>query len=121
MRLPGRYATVRWQIWQRVTGSWVTVTGKRREGDLFICLYDARLAGVILHGTHATFYRREERVARKAHLPIRRSADLAVGASDHAAGGRTAVLAPGRTAAMVRCCRWGGHLRIKQMGAGRAR
>ena len=52
MRLPGRYATVRWQIWQRVTGSWVTVTGKRREGDLLICLYDARPAGVILHGAH---------------------------------------------------------------------
>jgi hypothetical protein len=27
-----------------VTGSWVTVTGKRREGDLLICLYDARTA-----------------------------------------------------------------------------
>jgi hypothetical protein len=39
---------VRWQIWQRVTGSWVTVTGKRREGDLLICLYDASPAGVIL-------------------------------------------------------------------------
>jgi hypothetical protein len=39
---------VRWQIWQRVTGSWVTVTGKRREDDLLICLYDARPAGVIL-------------------------------------------------------------------------
>jgi hypothetical protein len=25
---PGRKATVRWQITQRVTGSWVTVTGK---------------------------------------------------------------------------------------------
>jgi hypothetical protein len=37
----GRYATVRWQIWQRVTGSWVTITGKRREGDLLICIYDA--------------------------------------------------------------------------------
>ena len=24
------------QIWQRVTGSWLTVTGKRREGDLLI-------------------------------------------------------------------------------------
>jgi hypothetical protein len=48
LRLPGRYATVRWQIWQRVTGSWVTVTGKRREGDLLICLYDASPAGVIL-------------------------------------------------------------------------
>jgi hypothetical protein len=29
-------------------GSWVTVTGKRREGDLLICLYDASPAGVIL-------------------------------------------------------------------------
>jgi hypothetical protein len=34
--LPGRYATVRRQIWQRVTGSWVTVTGKRRERELVI-------------------------------------------------------------------------------------
>jgi hypothetical protein len=51
---------VRWQIWQRVTGSWVTVTGKRREGDLFICLYDARLAGVILHATHTTFTAHDE-------------------------------------------------------------
>src|SRR5690348_16737634 len=34
--LPGRYATVRWQIWQRVTGRWVTVTGKRRERELLI-------------------------------------------------------------------------------------
>jgi hypothetical protein len=47
-RLPGRYATVRWQIWQRVTGRWVTVTGKRREGDLLICPYGASPAGVIL-------------------------------------------------------------------------
>jgi len=31
-----------------VTGSWVTVTGKRREDDLFICLHDASPAGVIL-------------------------------------------------------------------------
>lgn len=36
MRLPGRHATVRRQIWQRVTGSWVTVTGKRRELDWLI-------------------------------------------------------------------------------------
>jgi hypothetical protein len=43
---------VRWQIWQRVTGSWVTVTGKRRESDLLICLYGARPAGVILHRAH---------------------------------------------------------------------
>jgi hypothetical protein len=49
---------VRWQIWQRVTGSWVTVTGKRREGDLLICLYDASPAGVTfalsLCRTHST-------------------------------------------------------------------
>ena len=51
--MPGRYATVRWHIWQRVTGRWVTVTGKRREGDLLICSYDATPAGVILHGAHA--------------------------------------------------------------------
>jgi hypothetical protein len=44
---------MRWQIRQRVTGSWVTVTGKRPEGDLLICLDDARAAGVILQGTHA--------------------------------------------------------------------
>ena len=43
---PVRYG--RWQISQRVTGSWVTVTGKRREGDLLICLHDASPAGVIL-------------------------------------------------------------------------
>ena len=47
-----------WQIWQRVTGSWVTVTGKRREGDLLICIYDASPAGVIMprawpHALHA--------------------------------------------------------------------
>ena len=36
------------QIWQRVTGSWVTVTGKRREGDLLIYLYDASPAKVIV-------------------------------------------------------------------------
>src|SRR5215813_1029918 len=36
LRLPGRYATVRWQIWQRVTGRRVTVTGKRREPELLI-------------------------------------------------------------------------------------
>ena len=39
---------MRWQIRQRVTGSWVTVTGKRREGDLLICLYDAIPAGGIM-------------------------------------------------------------------------
>jgi len=36
VRPPGRYATVRRQIWQRVTGSWVTVTGKRRKLGLLI-------------------------------------------------------------------------------------
>jgi hypothetical protein len=45
LRLPGRNATARWQISQRVTGSWVTITGKRREDDLLICLYDASPAG----------------------------------------------------------------------------
>src|ERR1700731_3746737 len=56
----GPEATVRWQIWQRVTGSWVTVTGKRREGDLLICLYDASSPGVILprgHGMHGAVCR----------------------------------------------------------------
>ena len=62
--MPGRYATVRWQIWQRVTGRWVTVTGKRREGDLLICLYDARPAGVILHDAHAARTPRGMRVNR---------------------------------------------------------
>jgi hypothetical protein len=36
LRLPGRYAMVRWQIWQRVTRRWATVTGKRREPGLHI-------------------------------------------------------------------------------------
>jgi hypothetical protein len=31
-----------------VTGSWVTVTGKRRGDDLIICFHDASPAGVIL-------------------------------------------------------------------------
>ena len=48
LRLPGQQVTVRWQIWQRVTGSWVTVTGKRRGDDLLICLYEASRTGVIL-------------------------------------------------------------------------
>ena len=34
--LPGRRATVRWRIWQRVTGRWVTVMVKRRELGLLI-------------------------------------------------------------------------------------
>jgi hypothetical protein len=34
---------VRWQTWQRTTGSWVTVTGKRREAaEFFIKFYNAR-------------------------------------------------------------------------------
>jgi hypothetical protein len=32
------------QTWQRITGSWVTVTGKRREFDLLITFHDARSA-----------------------------------------------------------------------------
>jgi len=48
MPLADDKATVCWQISQRVTGSRVTVTGKRREDELLICLYDASLAGVIL-------------------------------------------------------------------------
>jgi hypothetical protein len=40
---------VRWQISQRVTGSWVTLTGKRRDEDeLLIWLYDASPTEVIL-------------------------------------------------------------------------
>jgi hypothetical protein len=31
-----------------VTGSWVTITGKRREGDLLICIHDASPAEVIM-------------------------------------------------------------------------
>jgi hypothetical protein len=38
--VPGRHATVRRQIWQRVTGSWVTVTGKRRELELLITSHE---------------------------------------------------------------------------------
>jgi hypothetical protein len=33
---------VRRQIWQRVTGRCVTVTGKREEAELLIAPYDAR-------------------------------------------------------------------------------
>jgi hypothetical protein len=59
LRLPGQQVTVRWQIWQRVTGRWVTVTGKRREPGLLIRPGDARPVAVTvpcaagtLHGTH---------------------------------------------------------------------
>jgi hypothetical protein len=37
---------VRWHLWQRVTGRWVTVTGKRRELDLLIISYSASPAAV---------------------------------------------------------------------------
>ena len=47
-RFPGLYATVRRQIWQRVTGSRVTVTGKRREPDLLITSDDASPAAMTL-------------------------------------------------------------------------
>jgi hypothetical protein len=60
---PGLYGTVRWQIWQRVTGSWVTVTGKRRELALLIISHDANPAGVTLpcatrtpHGIHEGYW-----------------------------------------------------------------
>ena len=53
-----RQATGRWQIWQRATGRWVTVTGKRREAGLLIRSGDARPVAVTLpcaartpHGT----------------------------------------------------------------------
>ena len=35
-----------WHIWQRVTGRWVTVTGKRREPGLLIASYGASRAAV---------------------------------------------------------------------------
>ena len=44
--VPGQYTTVRWQSWYRVMGRWVTVTGKRREGDLLISFYSATPSGV---------------------------------------------------------------------------
>ena len=46
--LPGRYARVRSQLWHRVTGRWVTVTGKRRERGVLITFHDASPAGVTL-------------------------------------------------------------------------
>jgi hypothetical protein len=57
------YATVRWHIWQRVTGRWVTVTGKRRECDLLIYLLWCQACGsdldLYLRRTHATRQMRE--------------------------------------------------------------
>jgi hypothetical protein len=35
-------ATVRWQIWQRVTGRWVTVIGKRWARELGVLITSAR-------------------------------------------------------------------------------
>jgi hypothetical protein len=40
--LPGRCATARRQISQRVTGSWVTVTERWLEATLLICLSESR-------------------------------------------------------------------------------
>ena len=54
LRLPGRYATVRRQIWQRVTGRWVTVMGKRRELDLLIaCMMPVRRDWPYVRHAHA--------------------------------------------------------------------
>jgi hypothetical protein len=39
---PLRQARVRWQTWQRMTGRRLTVTGKRRDAELFISLDHAR-------------------------------------------------------------------------------
>jgi hypothetical protein len=48
---------------QRVTGSWVTVTGKRRESDLLICLHDASPSrsdlALGLRRTHSTLQKRK--------------------------------------------------------------
>src|SRR6266567_5154766 len=64
--LPGRYARVRSQIWQRVTGRWVTVTGKRRERGVLITLHDASPAGVTLPSVLArTRDSRHDRTCRR--------------------------------------------------------
>jgi hypothetical protein len=39
----GPDARVRSQIWQRATGRWVTVTGKRRERGVLITFHHASL------------------------------------------------------------------------------
>jgi hypothetical protein len=46
-----------------VAGNWATVAGKRREGDLLICLCDARPAAPIMPHAHAT---RQMRTVREA-------------------------------------------------------
>jgi len=43
--VPGRYARVRSQIWQRVIGRRVTVTGQRRERGILITFIHAGAAG----------------------------------------------------------------------------
>jgi hypothetical protein len=40
---------VRWQIWQRITGRRVTVTGKREVFELLIPTHDARTGSVLAH------------------------------------------------------------------------
>jgi hypothetical protein len=50
-----------------VTESWATVTGKRRDDELLIWLYDASLAGVILSCAYA------ERAPRGMSGPALRS------------------------------------------------
>ena len=55
---------MRWQISQRVIGSWVTVTGKRRDDEVLICLYDASPAGMILPCGSAERAPRGRRVRR---------------------------------------------------------
>jgi hypothetical protein len=54
LALPGRYAPVRWQIWQRMTGRCVTVTGKRRELELLITSRDAGPVGLTLRRDDGT-------------------------------------------------------------------
>jgi hypothetical protein len=44
---------VRWHIWHRITGRRVTVTGKRREVELLITIYDASSAAELPVAQHA--------------------------------------------------------------------
>ena len=46
--VPGWPARVRSQIWQRVTGNGVRVTGMRRQPDMLTTFHDASPAGVTL-------------------------------------------------------------------------
>lgn len=43
---------MRWQIWQRVTGRWVMVTGKRRDREVLITVHDARSAAMTVPLRH---------------------------------------------------------------------